>query len=78
VKQIKADYEAALARKRDREYETLEHAAHRLDTSLRTVRRMIARGELTGYRFGPRMIRVLAADVDALLRPIPTTTGGAA
>lgn len=60
-----------------RNYESLEHAAERTDTSLRTLRRMIARGELTGYRFGPRMIRVARDEVDGLLNPIPTVDGAA-
>jgi excisionase family DNA binding protein len=42
----------------------------------RTIRRMIARGELTGYRMGPRLVRVDLAEVDAALKVIPT--GGAA
>jgi len=33
---------------------------------------MIARGELAGYRAGPRLLRVDLNEVDALLKPIPT------
>jgi len=43
-----------------------------LGCSTRTVRRYIADGRLTGYRMGPRLIRVDMAEVDALLSPIPT------
>jgi excisionase family DNA binding protein len=43
-----------------------------------TIRRCIARGELKAYRLGNRIIRVNAAEVDRLFRPIVTTTGGAA
>jgi excisionase family DNA binding protein len=63
----------ALARK----YATIEAEAERLDVNPRTIRRMIARGQLTGYRFGERMIRVDPAEVDSLMRPIPTVDGAA-
>jgi excisionase family DNA binding protein len=46
-------------------------AAQQLDCSTRTIRRMIARGELAG-RAGPRLLRVDLNEVDALLKPIPT------
>jgi len=52
--------------------EPLAAAARRLDVSTRTIRRRIADGSLTGYRFGSRLIRVDVAEVDALLSPIPT------
>lgn len=41
-----------------------------------TIRRRIADGSLRGYKVGPRMIRVHADDVAALLRPIPSAGGG--
>jgi len=41
----------------------------------RTIRRAIAAGRLTGYRMGPRLIRVDLNELDAMLRPIPA--GGA-
>ena len=47
-------------------------AANALGVSTRTVRRYISDGRLTGYRMGPRLIRVDLAEVDALLSPIPT------
>lgn len=43
-----------------------------------TIRRRIADGTLTGYRMGPRMLRVDLDELDAALRPIPTARGGAA
>jgi excisionase family DNA binding protein len=36
----------------------------------RTIRRRISDGTLTGYRFGPRLIRVDLNEMDAALRPI--------
>ena len=38
-----------------------------------TIRRRIACGQLTGYRLGSRIIRVDLDEVEALLKPIPTT-----
>ena len=56
---------------------SLEVAAETLGVSPKTIRRMIAAGEITGYKVGAgsagrRPIRVDAADLDALLHPIPT------
>ena len=42
------------------------------DVHPRTLRRYIAAGRLTGYRVGPRLIRVDLAQLDAMLHPIPT------
>jgi excisionase family DNA binding protein len=47
-------------------------AAARLHVSVKTIRRRIAEGTLTAYRVGPKLIRLDPAEVDALLRPIPT------
>ena len=52
---------------------SLERGAQYADVSPRTLRRYIAAGLVTGYRCGPRMIRVDLDQLDAvLLRPIPT------
>ena len=52
-------------------------AAERLGVTDRTIRNLIARGTLRGYKIrGSRMVRLDASDVDALLRPIPTGGGG--
>jgi excisionase family DNA binding protein len=51
---------------------SLVAAAIILGCHTRTVRRYIADGRLTGYRMGPRLIRVDMAEVEALLHPIPT------
>lgn len=53
-------------------------AAENLGCSPKTVRRYITAGTLTGYRVGPRNLRVDLAEVEALARPIPTAGGGAA
>ncbi len=52
-------------------YETIAEAAKRTGVSTKTIRRRIAEGSLTGYRFGPTLIRLEPSEVDALLRPIP-------
>lgn len=55
-------------------YESLNEAAERVGVSTRTLRRWIAAGRLTGYRVGPQLIRLDPAEVDALLRPIPSAS----
>jgi excisionase family DNA binding protein len=52
-------------------------AAAYADVSTRTIRRYIADGRLTGYRVGPRLVKVDLADLDNLARPIPTAGGAA-
>jgi excisionase family DNA binding protein len=62
-----------------RQYISLETAAERLEVHPRTVRRMIARGDLTGFRMGSaRLVRIDATELDRLAHPIPTAGGGAA
>ena len=51
---------------------SLAEVADALGCSTKTVRRYIADGRLTGYRMGPRLIRVDMAEVAAMLSPIPT------
>lgn len=53
----------------------IQEAADRLGVSYRTVRRWIAAGRLTAVRVGPRLLKVSAADLDALMQPVG---GGAA
>ena len=56
-------------------FESLDSAAQRLALSRKTIRRLVARGELAGYRVaGTRSIRVKCADVEALMARIPTVT----
>jgi hypothetical protein len=47
-------------------------AAKHADVSIRTLRRYIGQGRLTGYRVGPRLLKVDLNEVDQLARPIPT------
>ncbi len=57
-----------------RSYATLKQAAEYLGVTDRTIRQMIADGRLTGYRNGPRLIRVDLNEIDAVMEPF----GGAA
>jgi excisionase family DNA binding protein len=60
-------------------YESLESAGERWGVHARTIRRMIADGLITGYRVpaGGRLLRVIPAEVDAAMEPVPTTSGAA-
>jgi excisionase family DNA binding protein len=51
---------------------TIQEAAARLGCHPATVRRRIAEGVIEGHRFGPRSIRIDAAQLDTALRSIPS------
>lgn len=51
---------------------SLNVAAERFACSERTIRRMIAAGELTGYRVGKRLVRIDLDELDRIARVIPT------
>lgn len=51
---------------------TLQEAALHFKVNTKTIRRRIADGTITGYRFGPRLLRVDLDEVQAALRPVPT------
>ncbi|WP_353647963.1 helix-turn-helix domain-containing protein [Nakamurella sp. A5-74] len=55
---------------------SLPDAALQLGCNPKTIRRYIASGRLTGYRVGPRLLRVDPLELQKLLRPIPTAGGG--
>lgn len=62
-----------------RQLVSLDEAAEHFGCSTKTLRRRIADGTITGYRTGPRAVRIdLNEAEDALLRPIPSARGGAA
>ncbi|UQB74694.1 helix-turn-helix domain-containing protein [Rhodococcus ruber] len=56
--------------KSQRRLATIPQAADEYGVCTKTIRRYIAAGRITGYRFGPRMIRVDLDEIDALLRPM--------
>ena len=47
-------------------------AAEHAGVSTKTIRRRIADGSLIGYRFGPKLIRIDLAELDAAARVIPS------
>ncbi len=55
-----------------RRLQSITASAEYVGCNPRTIRRYIAAGRITGYRMGPRLIRVDLTELDALLRPIPT------
>ena len=50
----------------------MDVAAQRWDVHVDAIRRLIASGQVTGYRLNGRIIRVDQAEVDSCFRPIPT------
>lgn len=50
--------------------DNLHNAADFAGVSTKTIRRWIADGRLTGYRMGPRLIRVDLDELAAMLQPI--------
>lgn len=59
-----------------RRLESIPNAAQYVGVNPRTIRRWIASGHITGYRAGPRLIRVDLNEIDVMLAPIPTAGGG--
>lgn len=58
-------------------FASIAAAAVYAGVSTKTIRRRIADGSLSGYRFGPRVIRVDLAELEAQMRPIHTAGGAA-
>jgi excisionase family DNA binding protein len=53
-------------------YARLAEAAESYGMSVKTLRRYITEGRITGYRAGPKLIKVDLDELDAvLIRPIP-------
>ncbi|MGB5796882.1 MAG: helix-turn-helix domain-containing protein [Mycolicibacter algericus] len=48
----------------------LTEAAERCDVNYRTIRRWIAAGRLKAVRVGPRLLKVDAAQLDAMMQPL--------
>lgn len=58
-------------------YTDLAGAAQFLRVDARSVRNYIARGDLPAARIrGSRLIRIKIADLEALLRPVPSARSG--
>ncbi|MDO8646124.1 MAG: helix-turn-helix domain-containing protein [Candidatus Planktophila sp.] len=54
-----------------RRWASIAEAAEYIHVSPTTMRRMIASGEITGCRVGPRLIRIDLNQLDATFEPIP-------
>jgi excisionase family DNA binding protein len=50
--------------------DSLNNAADYAGVHVKTIRRWISAGRLTGYRLGPRLIKVDLDQLDAMLQPI--------
>ena len=61
-----------------RRWASLSLGAEYLGVSEKTIRRLIASGQVNGYRIGTRLLRVDLNELDALASAIPTTGGGRA
>ncbi len=56
---------------------TIADAAKYAAVTTKTLRRRISDGTITGYRFGPRLIRIDLNELDTMvLRPIPSARIG--
>lgn len=54
-----------------RHFVSIEQAAEYTGLSSKTIRRRISDGTITGYRAGPKVVRVDLNEVDGMLTPIP-------
>lgn len=61
-----------------RTYLSTAQAAAYLGVCTKTLRRYVSDGRLNAYRVGPRNLRYLVSELDALARPVVTvaTVGG--
>ncbi|MCT2041926.1 helix-turn-helix domain-containing protein [Pseudoclavibacter alba] len=59
----------------DPRWVTIPTAADCLKVSTKTIRRMIARGEIEARRIGPRLIRVRMDKLDSLGQPLAWNGG---
>lgn len=55
-----------------RRFSSVQDAATMLGCSIETVRRMIARGEITAYRVGKRLLRVDLDEIADAMTVVPT------
>lgn len=62
----------APARKTPQRLVRIVAAAEYADCSTRTIRRYVAEGRITAYRFGPRLVKIDLDEIDALTEPLPT------
>ncbi|RCL89395.1 MAG: DNA-binding protein [Microbacterium sp.] len=66
-----------MGKKPDASWVSIETAAATFDLSVKTVRRMISRGEVDARRFGPRLVRVSVDSFVENARPLQYRGGEA-
>jgi hypothetical protein len=44
--------------------------------SSRTIRRYIVAGRITGYRIGPKLLKVDLNEIDRIITPVPAAAAG--
>lgn len=54
-----------------RRWSDIPGAAEHSGVATSTIRRYIRQGQITGYRLGPRLVRVDLDELDAMLERIP-------
>jgi excisionase family DNA binding protein len=57
---------------------SIAKAAAYCDVTTRTIYNWIADGRLPAHRAGPKLLRIDAADLQRLIRPVPAAGNGAA
>jgi excisionase family DNA binding protein len=60
------------AKEHKRGYVGITEAATYLDVTQKTIRKLIAAGDLPAYRLGTHVLKVKIADLDAVLKPVPS------
>ena len=64
--------------RRPKRLASIRVAAEHADVCTRTIRRWIADGRLTGWRTGPKLVKVDLDELDRTIRPVPAARNGAA
>ena len=59
-----------------RRYASIGQAADYAGVSSRTIRRYIVAGRITGYRVGPKLIKVDLDELDRIIKPVPVAAAG--
>lgn len=60
----------ATARRPARQLASIAQAAEYAGVSVKTIRRYIIAGRITGYRVGPKLLKVDLAELDAIIQPV--------
>jgi excisionase family DNA binding protein len=55
---------------------SIRQAAEYAGVSSRTIRRYIVAGRITGYRIGPKLLKVDLNEIDRIITPVPAAAAG--